>query len=176
MAGPTLLAGTFYGSQGVGGSSIQSEGMMQFSRLMFLVALVAISSASNGFLHARLQGHGAPAVLNSNAISDAGDDEVPQVATDGSGNWVAIWYSNENLGGTVGTDWDIFFSRSTDHGANWSDVAALNSNASSDSEQDFMADISTDGAGNWVVVWDSAESLGGTIGMDRDIFFVTLFH
>jgi hypothetical protein len=102
---------------------------------------------------------------------DTGEDEVPQVATDGAGNWIITWYSNEDLEGTAGTDWDIFFSRSTDHGLSWSAAATLNSTADSDSEQDFMPDISTDGAGHWIVVWDSAENMGGTIGIDRDIFF-----
>ena len=29
--------------------------------------------------------------------------------------------------------------------------------------------MTTDGAGNWVAVWDSGDSLGGTIGTDHDI-------
>ena len=139
--------------------------------LMVLVGAALVFSVSTDSLHAQAAGYGAPAALNSNADTDAGEDEAPQVATDGAGAWITIWYSNENLGGTAGTDWDIFFSRSTDNGLSWSPAAALNSNADSDSEQDFMADISTDGAGHWVVVWDSAENMGGTIGMDRDIFF-----
>ena len=37
-----------------------------------------------------------------------GFDSAPQVTTDGAGNWVAVWSSDENLGGTAGTDYDIF--------------------------------------------------------------------
>ena len=29
--------------------------------------------------------------------------------------------------------------------------------------------MTTDGAGNWVAVWDSADTLGGAIGTDSDI-------
>ena len=49
-----------------------------------------------------------PALLNTNGDSDTGYDYAPQVTTDGTGNWVAVWGSSENLGGTVGTDFDIF--------------------------------------------------------------------
>ena len=61
-----------------------------------------------------------PAALNSNAASDSGTDESPQVTTDGAGNGVAVWHSYEDLGGTIGTDMDIPVTRSTDNGTNWS--------------------------------------------------------
>ena len=48
-----------------------------------------------------------PATLNTNADSDSGRDYQPYVTTDGSGNWIAVWSSNENLGGVVGTDGDM---------------------------------------------------------------------
>jgi len=47
-------------------------------------------------------------VFNTSGTSDTGVDYTPQVTTDGSGNWVVVWGSNENLGGTAGTDGDIF--------------------------------------------------------------------
>ena len=49
-----------------------------------------------------------PAALNSNAGSDTGYDGSPQLTTDGAGNWVAVWWSSEDLGG-IGTDDDILF-------------------------------------------------------------------
>ena len=42
----------------------------------------------------------------------------------------------------------------------------LNSNASTDSGTDTTAAIASDGAGHWVVVWLSTDTLGGTIGID----------
>jgi len=33
--------------------------------------------------------------------------------------------------------------------------------------------VTTDGAGRWVAVWNSTDSVGGTIGTDRDILFAT---
>jgi hypothetical protein len=110
-----------------------------------------------------------PAALNSNAATDSGLDAVVQVTTDGAGNWVAVWYSDDNLGGTIGTDSDILVSRSTDNGATWTAVAALNTNAGTDSGGDWPHQVTTDGAGNWVAVWYSDDSLGGTIGTDYDV-------
>ena len=73
-----------------------------------------------------------PALLNTNGDSDLGHDYEPQVTTDGTGNWVAVWYSDENLGGTAGTDPDIFVATSTDNGGSWSAPALLNTNGDSD--------------------------------------------
>ena len=56
----------------------------------------------------------APATLNNNADTDLGYDWFPQLTTDSSGNWVAVWWSEENLGGSVETDADIFVSITND--------------------------------------------------------------
>ena len=111
----------------------------------------------------------AAAPLNTNAGSDSGQDSYPQVTTDGAGNWVAVWCSNDNLDGTIGTDWDIMVSRSADAGGTWSAAAALNTNAGSESGDDWNPQVTTDGVGNWVAVWESDDSLGGTVGTDPDI-------
>jgi hypothetical protein len=107
----------------------------------------------------------APAALNGNAATDSGDDLNPQVTTDGAGNWVAVWACGLN----DFTDFDILLARSTNNGATWTAPAALNTNAGSDSGGDWDPQVTTDGAGNWVAVWDSDDSLGGTIGTDYDI-------
>jgi hypothetical protein len=145
--------------------------------------LVNLSNPSNGAIIVDSQGvgtildddpwFGPPQVLNTTAYSDSGPDGWPQLATDGLGNWVAVWNSTNNLGGTIGTDLDIFVSRSTDAGATWTYPAILNTNAASDSEWDNDPQVTTDGAGNWVAVWLSTDDLGGTIGTDRDILFAT---
>ncbi len=56
----------------------------------------------------------APATLNNNAAVDVGHDSFPDVATDGRGNWLAVWSSTDPLGGTIGTDSDILVARSTE--------------------------------------------------------------
>lgn len=113
----------------------------------------------------------APKHVNANAIGDAGSDVSPALASDGKGNWIAVWDSNDPLGNTIGTDGDILFARSIDNGQNWSSPAPANTNAGADTARDSDADIATDGKGNWVVIWTSNNSLGNTIGTDRDILY-----
>jgi subtilisin-like proprotein convertase family protein len=110
-----------------------------------------------------------PAALNSNAATDLGIDMTPQLATDSAGTWVAAWYSRDDLGGTIGTDSDVFFSRSTDNGKTWSDPASLNKNAATDTGSDAQIELVTDSQGTWFAAWWSEDSLGGTIGEDKDI-------
>ena len=74
--------------------------------------------------------------LNANAASDSSDDADSKVTTDGQGNWVTVWASNENLGGTIGIDSDILVSRSTDSGRTWTAPEALNANAATDTGGD----------------------------------------
>jgi hypothetical protein len=52
-----------------------------------------------------------PVALNTNATSDLGDDDVPQITTDGTGSWVTVWTSTDMLGGTIDPDHDILVAR-----------------------------------------------------------------
>jgi Neuraminidase (sialidase) len=112
-----------------------------------------------------------PAALNSNAATDSAFDAVPQVATDGAGNWVAVWESEDSLAGTIGNDPDILVSRSTDAGATWTAAEPLNTNAATDSGRDGLPQVTTNGSlpVTWVAVWHSTDSFGDTIGEDADI-------
>jgi Neuraminidase (sialidase) len=80
-----------------------------------------------------------------------------------------VWHSWDSLGDTIGRDADILVARSTDGGLTWSAPAALNTNASTDLEDDWDAQVTTDGLGTWAAVWVSDDSLGDTIGTDWDI-------
>ncbi|MBI4559051.1 MAG: carboxypeptidase regulatory-like domain-containing protein [Candidatus Hydrogenedentes bacterium] len=112
-----------------------------------------------------------PAALNSNATSGIGWDGDPQLTTDGTGTWVALWESDESLGGTIGTDGDILYARSTDNGLNWTPAAPLNTNAETDTGGDWTPQLTANGAGTWIAVWESEDSLSGTIGTDYDILY-----
>ena len=95
------------------------------------------------------------------------------MTTDGGGHWVAAWHSHEDLGG-IGTDSDILVSRSSDNGATWTAPAALNTNAATDWGSDWLPQVTTDGAGNWLTVWYSSEPwVGSGIGTDYDILYST---
>lgn len=110
-----------------------------------------------------------PAVpLNSNAVVDSGTDAWPRLASNGLGSWVVVWESSDTLDNTIGSDRDILYARSTNGGNSWTTPAPLNSNAWSDLGEDANPDITNDRAGNWLVVWDSADPTGG-LGADTDV-------
>ena len=111
-----------------------------------------------------------PVILNSNALSDSGEDLRPRLATDGFGAWLLVWDSNEDLGGALGSDRDVLFSRSTDAGLTWSAPTAIDfATASTDTGNELNPDLATDGTGSWAVVWETDEDLGGTVGTDWDL-------
>jgi Neuraminidase (sialidase) len=134
-----------------------------------LLALVALAAPTGAAAITPLPA----AVLNSHATTDSDEDYSPQVATDGNGNWVAIWYSEHDLGGTLGTDGDILVSRSSDNGATWTSAAPLHSHFENDSGSDVhFALTPTQTAGSWLVVWrsnDDLDDLGPSIGTDNDV-------
>lgn len=106
----------------------------------------------------------SPVLLEDNS----GWASQPQVAADNAGSWVAVWGSDNSLGGTLGADGDIHVSYSSDKGSTWTVPAALNTNAATDSGGDFNPQIAY-ANGRWVAVWASTDSLEGTIGTDGDI-------
>jgi Neuraminidase (sialidase) len=112
---------------------------------------------------------GGPQLLDSNAVSGTGTDEIPAVMTDGNGTWVTVWISREDFNG-ASTDEDIFFSRSTDNGATWSASQLIDSQATSGTGGENHPAVMTDGNGTWVTVWRSSEDFNGA-GFDQDIFF-----
>lgn len=109
-----------------------------------------------------------PALLDPNGSSDSATDIRPDIATDRAGNWTIVWECGIDVLG-VGTDSDIFISRSTDNGASWTSPVSLNTNAASDSGSDYDPEIMTDGMGEWVAVWSSTEVILGA-GTDSDLF------
>jgi len=115
----------------------------------------------------------SPHALNSNAGTDTGSDELPRVTTDLEGNWVAVWYSRENLQGLASSDLDILFSRSGDNGKTWSAPALLNSNGNTDSGDDGWPVVQTDRTGKWIAMWWSADGVLGQANIDSDIFVST---
>lgn len=116
---------------------------------------------------------GSSARLNSNAGTDTGVDEQPRIWTDTQGTWIVVWRSTENLGGSLGTDYDIVYTRSDDSGASWSPVAAVGSSFANDSGLDTEPTVCSDNAGNWIIAWHSGQDLVGgvPIGSDDDILF-----
>jgi hypothetical protein len=123
------------------------------------------------------QSWGLPSILNLHAFSDgtAGDLE-PQIATDGSGNWLVVWKTYYDFGGTLGTDEDLVFAVSVNDGLTWSDAAPVNTDAAIDQfftwPDDSSPRLASDGAGNWIVVWYTSKA-GPNNTADGDVLFST---
>ena len=112
----------------------------------------------------------APAGLNTNWATDAGDDGRPRLVADGAGQWVAVWYSEEMLVPPVGPDRDLLFARSCDDGAHWTAPAVLNENAYTDlGARDYGHEVALGANGSVLAAWYTTDNVGGTIGTERDI-------
>ena len=96
------------------------------------------------------------APLNTDAETDSRDDVWPSIATDGNGNWVAVWYGPISM----------HAARSADNGRTWTDPVTIGEYVSSDYG---TVHVATDDAGTWIAVWNTDGSLEGTIGTDQDI-------
>ncbi|MCP4594002.1 MAG: exo-alpha-sialidase [bacterium] len=117
----------------------------------------------------------SPAPLNTNWATDTGDDSRPRLVTNALGDWLVVWLSKDNLGiPMLGTDRDVFYAKSCDDGASWTPPAVLNGNAYTDfSKHDWSHDVALGLDGRVLVAWYTDDSLGGTIGSDRDLLFST---
>jgi hypothetical protein len=132
----------------------------------------------NDFLFSRSTDNGAnwsdAQPLTTSFQGDTGEDRDIELATDGAGHWVAVWESEDDLGGTIGTDVDVLMSRSDDNGQTWTSPVAIHPTAASDAITDEDEDpaIATDRKGNWIVMWRSEDDLDGSVGFDSDIHVV----
>ena len=101
-------------------------------------------------------------------FSNFGLDLQPRLVGDGTGRWLAVWPSDEDVGG-IGADYDIVVARSDDDGLSWSAPQPLNTSAALDTVDDLNAFVATDRSGNWIVTWASTVDPGGGLGSDLDI-------
>ncbi|MBI2425200.1 MAG: exo-alpha-sialidase [Candidatus Hydrogenedentes bacterium] len=111
-----------------------------------------------------------PAALKTNALINAGYDDLHSLSSDEDGVWLAAWSSDDSLSDTVGRDADILSSRSLDDGITWSPPAALNTNAAIDYGVDYSASVLPGRAGRWIATWTSTDTLGGTLRPGTRIF------
>lgn len=120
---------------------------------------IGVGSGEGEIYFARSSDYGAtwtdPVPLNSNAETDWASDDMPAVAGDGGGNWIAVWSSSDDPGYAAGRYTDIFMSHSSDHGATWSTLSKVNRRGQPDLRRDTDPKIATDGNGHWVAVWRS---------------------
>lgn len=108
----------------------------------------------------------APAALNSNYVVDFGSDLRPSIATSVTGTAIAVWQTNDTLGGSIpASAGNVVASRSVDDGAAWSPLFPLTGTANRSSNPK----VATDGEGVWIVVFNSRIPPGAN--NIEDIFF-----
>jgi len=129
--------------------------------LMAFVTCVAVPA------HALPTFRSATAALNTDAVSDTGEDTMAAIATDGAGTWLGVWRTTNPPGSVF--DPNIVFARSTDAGVSWTAPAIVDS---SPSGNNTFPHVAASTAGTWIVGWNSPNTLGGTIGFDLDVLFV----
>lgn len=103
--------------------------------------------------------------LDSRASSDSAFESTCTLAMDATGKAIAAWLSPNDLGGTIGTDQDIFVSTSSDFGQTWSTSAVANDDAATDGRFDREPALAMDDSGNALLLWS-----GQRTGIDYDLF------
>jgi len=94
----------------------------------------------------------------------------PDLATDGHGRWIAVWSNIPDYYYWPSVEgWGIWFARSTDNGASWSEMSRLHPSLKNAKEGELYPRVSWVRADSWTAVWQSHDSLGRTTGTDADI-------
>ncbi len=90
----------------------------------------------------------APALVNGYGTSDTTLDDNPMIDANGD-NWFIAWHSRRQPNGTDGSDYDLYGIYSDDAGITWSTPTALNPDAATDSDSDYLGvvTINADGKG-----------------------------
>ena len=107
-----------------------------------------------------------PTALVIDATTDTVDDTAPSraLATDGAGRWVLAWEREQKHG--IWSERDIVSSRSLDGGQTWSPMLRVlpSSDMLGESADEVTPTVATDGQGNWMLAWSSAQTPGGAPG------------
>ena len=107
-------------------------------------------------------------LVNVGGNIDGGADHNPAIAIDGLGRLHVVWSSESDIGGTVGTDADIFYTRYD--GSAWSAPELVNASGTSDSVDDLAPRVAVDASGVVHVAWYELPSpIGGQIVYSRRI-------
>jgi hypothetical protein len=107
-------------------------------------------------------------IVNTSGIGGSdGPDEDPDIAVDEQGILHAVWSSEHDIGGTTGTDADIFYAW-TDETGIWSVPELVNASGSSDSIDDLAPLIEVDDTGTLHVAWyERLSGIAGELGYAR---------
>ncbi len=107
--------------------------------------------------------------LDAGVAAESAQDFNPTLATDGSGVWLATWWSDAELplGDGVGS---VLVARSFDDGASWTTPVPLVVQDGGASGRLGQPQVATDGRGNWIVVWDSVVDPSSNVSEEQDVY------
>jgi hypothetical protein len=83
-----------------------------------------------------------------------GIQRKPDIATDGQGTWLAVWYTTPS--GDAG-DGEVVCARSTDVGLTWSSPIYVNSDFDTDLAEDTHPSIAAGQDGIWIATWQRTD-------------------
>ncbi len=115
----------------------------------------------------------APVDLSQDIPGSLDFADQPALAADGANTWVAAWDADSAAGDLLNIYRNIRFARSTDGGLNWSVPNTLNSDSATTGRVYTAPSLATDGAGNWMAVWQVQPVPTGSGSVDSDILFAT---
>ena len=135
-------------------------------------------SASRGIKISRSLDNGgtwaAPVTLRAEPEDPNGVDIDPEMATDGKGNWVAVWCASRQSTTPESTSSSIYFTVSSDEGLTWRQPAMLSRRPPSQSRRNIDPAIAADGNGSWVCAWASNDKPGALPGEGMNILSSTM--
>jgi Neuraminidase (sialidase) len=134
------------------------------------IATAAGKAAGPVFGEGRVLGsHTLKDEITSNIYGGPAVQRNADIASDGAGEWIAVWHSTEPVADNVDGTYDIVFSRSEDGGKSWTPKVVISPDLPGDLRDDVSPTVRTDGEGLWLVAWTSRGSLGSKLGSDGDI-------
>ncbi len=136
-----------------------------FERTLVLAVLLAMGGYAGA---AAAQGTWSrQSLLNPEEISPDTLDFFVDLASDGDGNVLAIWCTQQ-LPASPDIN-DVWVSSSFNDGRTWS--APINITANNQDRNELHPSIATDGSGRWMAVWNAGTSVGPDEYSDWDIQF-----
>jgi hypothetical protein len=146
---------------------------MRFIQIAAVALCITVGNASLFAQFGDTGSRGSIEFLNNDATRDSGNDQQPSLATDRSGNWVAVWQTDRTDGTNGDTRVEIRWANSSDGGRTWSEPATLLTDGRTSGANDESPVIATDRKGNWVVAWISPQSGSAVHGsLESDVLAV----
>lgn len=110
-----------------------------------------------------------PQPVDSAASRDDFSDSSPTIDCDKEGHWVVAWSGGGSAADGVHQNRAILASRLEGVDSPWSDPELVSQAEEGSGRQHRGPKLAAGDGGAWVAVWESADTLGGRIGLDRDI-------